>query len=183
VSHAPCAGGPALGKKQRRRGLKPALLAAVLVVLALPLAWPSAALAEGQRRLDSVERRVIAKINAYRDRHGLRVLLPARRLARAADEHSRAMLARDFFGHSLPGAETWEERLRDHVPDGQIGEVLAELPVRTRRQASSVVRMWAASSAHRAVLLSPDLGRIGVARRTGKIDGRRLTVYTTDLSA
>ncbi len=143
---------------------------------------PAVAPAESGRDLDTVERRLIAEINAYRARHGLPGLRPAQSLLRAADEHSRAMVADGFFGHSAPGGESWSERLREHVPSGEIGEVLGELPPRAEHPAARLVRMWARSNQHRAVLLAPDLERIGVARRTGEIDGRRRTVFTTDLS-
>jgi uncharacterized protein YkwD len=43
--------------------------------------------------------------------------------------------------------------------------------------------MWMASPPHRAVLLSPRAGRIGVGKHRGSMGGRRLAVYTLDLAS
>ena len=53
---------------------------------------------------------VIRAINRARAAHGLRRLRAGRRLARAADAHSRSMLRADFFSHGA-----FSQRVRRYV--------------------------------------------------------------------
>ena len=81
---------------------------------------------------------------------------PNRRLARAADVHSRSMLRADFFSHGA-----FSQRVRRFAPR-RIGETIA---MRSRCSARGFVRMWLNSAPHRAVLLSRGFRRVGVGRR------------------
>ena len=65
-------------------------LAALLIVAPAAHAGP---------RLSAIEREVIQRLNDQRAQRGLQPLRAARGLNRAADRHSKDMLARDFFDH------------------------------------------------------------------------------------
>ena len=77
---------------------------------------------------------MIRAINRARASHGLRRLLAGRRLARAADAHSRNMLRADFFSHGA-----FSQRVRRYVRYRSIGETIA---MTSRCSAGTVVRMW-----------------------------------------
>ena len=144
-----------------------------LLVVSFARAVP-AARAEGPR-LDTGERAVIRGINRARRAHGLRRLHPGRRLARAADAHTRAMLRADIFAHGA-----FAQRLRRYVHSGSIGETLAWT---SRCSARTVVRMWLESPSHRAVLLSGRFHRVGVGRRRGSLGATRACVVTADFAS
>ena len=146
------------------------LLSAVLVsVLAAPAAQASGA------RVDRGERAVLRAINAARAHHGLRHVRSHRRLARAADAHTRHMLAADFFAHGA-----FSQRVRRYVRFRSIGETLAWS---SRCSARHLVRMWLNSPGHRAVLLSRTYRRVGIGRRLGDFGGRRACVVTADFAS
>nr|MBA2385882.1 hypothetical protein [Acidimicrobiia bacterium] len=131
----------------------------------LLLASAAPAAQAGGPRLDAGERTVVRVINRARARHGLQRLRAERRLAGAADLHSRQMLAADSFAHG-----SFTERVRRFVGYRRIGETIA---MTARCSAHRVVRMWLASPGHRAVLLSRSFGRVGVGRRVGRLGDRR----------
>jgi uncharacterized protein YkwD len=146
------------------------LLSAVLVpVLAAPAAQAAGA------RVDRGERAVVRAINSARAHYGLSHLRSHRRLARAADAHTRHMLAADFFAHGA-----FSQRVRHYVSFRSIGETLAWS---SRCSARRVVRMWLNSPGHRAVVLSGRYRRVGVGRRTGDFGGRRACVVTADFAS
>ena len=103
-----------------------------LLVLSFAAAAP-AAQAAGPR-IDRGERAVVRAINRARASHGLRRLHAGRRLARAADVHSRSMLRSDFFSHGA-----FSQRVRRYVRFRRIGETIA---MRSRCSARGFVRMW-----------------------------------------
>lgn len=134
-------------------------------------------------RMDPGERAVVRTLNRQRARHGLRRLRGSRKLQRAADAHSRDMLRADFFGHTSSDGTSMTSRVLAYRRSDGIGETLAYLPRRgQRRAARTVVRMWMRSPSHRASILSPGFRRVGVARRTGRLGQRRVTVYTADFA-
>src|SRR5215216_5401027 len=90
----------------------------MLLVLSFAVAAPSARAASP--RIDRGERALIRAINRARASHGLRSLHPGRRLARAADAHTRNMLRADFFAHG-----SFAQRVRRYVHVRSIGETLA----------------------------------------------------------
>jgi uncharacterized protein YkwD len=118
---------------------------------------------------------VIRAINRARASHGLRRLLAGRRLARAADAHTRNMLRANFFSH---GAFT--QRVRRFARYRSIGETLA---MTSRCSARRVVRMWLNSPSHRAVLLSRRFRRVGVGRRLGRLGSSRACLVTADFAS
>ena len=162
-----------------------ACLAAAAVALALVLATgaDSARAAGDGARLDPIERAIVRGINRRRARHGLGALREVRRLARAADFHSREMLAGDYFAHASRDGSSFATRIRRYVRASTLGETLAMLwPPRREHMARCVVSMWMHSPPHRAILLSRSFHRLGVARRTGSLGGRRACVVTADFA-
>jgi uncharacterized protein YkwD len=126
-------------------------------------------------RLDRGERKLVRTINRARARHGLHRLRASAKLSRAADLHSRAMLASETFSHGA-----FFQRVRRFVHYRRLGETLAMTP---RFSARRVVRMWLHSAAHRAVLLSPGFRRIGVGRRKGRLGRMRACLVTADFAS
>lgn len=123
---------------------------------------------------DAVERSVISRLNAIRAQHGVRRLLAARGLARAADAQSSAMARTGAFSHGAMSA-----RVRRYVRARAIGETIAWVPASQGSSAAAVVGAWMRSPGHRATLLSGTFRRIGVARHAA--NGRMF--FTVDLAS
>jgi uncharacterized protein YkwD len=135
-----------------------------------------------QARMSRAERAVIKRVNRLRAEHGLRGLHRDRRLARAADSHSRDMLNADFFAHESSNGESPYNRIRRYRRVNLIGETLAYQPVIGNTSPATIVRMWKESPGHLAVLTTGRFRRIGVAKRRGMLFGQKVTVWTADLS-
>ena len=144
-----------------------------LLVLTFAAAAP-AAQAAGPR-IDRGERAVVRAINRARAARGLRALRAHRRLARAADVHTRSMLRADYFSHG-----DFSHRVRRYVSLRRIGETIA---MTTRCSARKVVSMWMNSAPHRAVLLSRGFRRVGVGRRKGRLGSSRACLVTADFGS
>ena len=109
---------------------------------------------------------VIRAINRARASHGLRRLRAGRRLARAADAHTRNMLRADFFAHgAFVAARAPLRALPPHRRDDRHDLALlrprrradvAELPAPPRRAALAAASAASASAAA--------LGRLGSSR-------------------
>jgi uncharacterized protein YkwD len=150
------------------------LLCTLLSTLLVSIFAAPAAEASGPS-LDAGERAVVRAINRARSHHGLARLSTGRRLARAADAHTRHMLRADYFAHGA-----FAQRVRRYVGFRRLGETLA---LSTRCSARRIVRMWLNSPGHRAVLLSPAYRRVGVGRRTGRLGARRACLVTADFAS
>jgi uncharacterized protein YkwD len=159
-------------------------VASLIAVLTLPLiAHVSTAQAGGgSPRLDGAERSVIRQINAQRQAAGLGKVRAARGLARAADFHSREMLAGDYFAHPSRNGGPFDRRIRRFVPGRAVGETLAMLSS-CRRMAAAVIGMWMSSPSHRAIVMSPSFRRVGVGRRSGRLGGGRACMVTADFAS
>ena len=151
------------------------VLSTLTTLLVLSFAAAAPAAQAGSPRIDRGERTVIRAINRARSAHGLRKLRAGRRLARAADAHSRNMLRSDFFSHGA-----FAQRVRRYVRSRSIGETIA---MTSRCSARAVVRMWLNSSTHRAVLLSGRFRRVGVGRRIGRLGASRACLVTADFAS
>jgi uncharacterized protein YkwD len=146
-------------------------VALVLCTLSTLLFFVSAAPAAQAAgpRIDRGERGIVRAINHARARHGLPRLHAGGRLARAADGHTRSMLAGDYFGHG-----DFASRVRRYVSFRRLGETLAWS---SRCGARQFVRMWLHSPPHRAVLLSPAFRFAGAGFVSGRFHGRRTTLW------
>jgi len=153
-----------------------ALVLCTLTTLLLAVFAAAAPAAQaGGPRFDAGEREVVRAINRARSHHGLRRMYAGRRLARAADVHSRHMLRADSFGHGA-----FSQRVRRFVRYRRIGETIA---MTSRCSARRVVRMWLNSPGHRAVLLSRGFRRVGVGRRVGRLRSQRACLVTADFAS
>jgi uncharacterized protein YkwD len=148
-------------------------LAALLIVAPAAHAGP---------RLSAIEREVIQRLNDQRAQRGLQPLRAARGLNRAADRHSKDMLARDFFDHPSSDGTPFDRRVRRYARAGIVGETLASLPNRGGG-AADVVEIWMNSPAHRAIVLDARLKRVGVGRRWGALGATRTAVVTADFAS
>jgi uncharacterized protein YkwD len=151
------------------------VLCALSMLLVLMFATTAPAAQAASSRIDGGERAVVRAINRARASHHLRALRTHRRLARAADAHSRSMLRSNFFSHGA-----FSQRVRRYVSLRRIGETIA---MTTRCSARKVVRMWLNSPPHRAVLLSGGFRRVGVGRRKGMLGATRACLVTADFGS
>ena len=161
-----------------------ALAAAATAALAVPAGATQAELQD----VPSLERSIVAEINAVRRGYGLPLLRASGALARAADGHSRAMATLGFFGHSSrDGTAFWKRIARSYPRRGYaywtVGENL--LWSSSELDARAAVRMWLRSPPHRKVLLSRSWRELGISAvrasaAPGYFAGSAVTVVTAD---
>ncbi len=132
--------------------------------------------------MDGSEYQVLVGINRFRARNGLGPLRASRALTGAADQHSRDMVRRRYYAHNTLNGRSWNRRIKRYVRASIVGETLDLLygPRGRTSDASIVVSDWMHSPAHRAVLLTPRLRRIGVARASRR--SGRPAVFTADFA-
>jgi uncharacterized protein YkwD len=159
------------------------LTSALGCLLAAVIALPAVA-AAGPARVDKREKSIVRGINVQRARYGLAPVRSSLRLARAADYHSWEMLDANYFTHSSRDGGPFDARIRRFAKQRSLGETLAMLGGGCGRgSAGRIVTMWMNSSGHRAILLSGQYRRIGIARRTGNLGGRKACVVTADFAS
>jgi uncharacterized protein YkwD len=159
------------------------LTSALGCLLAATLAVPALA-AAGNARLDNRERAIVHRINAKRAEYGLAKVKPNRRLARAADYHSREMLSANYFAHESANGGSFYNRVEHFAHKRALGETLAMLGGGCGHGAAGrIVGMWMNSSGHRAILLSGDYQRVGIGVRVGMLGGAKACVVTADFGS
>jgi uncharacterized protein YkwD len=141
-----------------------------------------APLAEANPRLSRTERGVIRLINQFRAENGLGAVRASPALNRAAEQHSRDMLASDFFDHPSSDGTPFDRRVRRYANASAIGETLAAMS-QPRGGAGLVVQMWKDSPPHRAILLTGSFTRVGLSRLRGMLGSSRETVVTADFAS
>ena len=154
----------------------------LILAAAIAAALVAAPAARAGAGLDGFERRVVAELNDARAAQGLAALRPFRGLNRAADHHSRDMLARDFFDHPSSDGTPFDRRVRRFAKARMVGETLAYMS-RRRGGAEAVVHMWLNSAAHRDIVLAPAFRRVGIARRWGTLGSAENAVVTADFAS
>ena len=170
------------------RGLLKGIVAVFAVcALAVP-AIAAGGTTNGVSAEDSLERGVLAEINALRAQHKLAPLKLNVRLTRAADAHSLAMAKRGFFAHeSADGSAFWKRVKRFYSDRGfsrwSVGENL--LWSSPGIDAAGALQMWLDSPPHRKNLLMPQWREIGlsavsVSAAPGVFGGRQTTIVTAD---
>jgi uncharacterized protein YkwD len=118
-----------------------------------------------------LEARLLELVNAERARHGLGVLLPDPELAQVARAHSSDMFARGYFSHYAPDGASMDDRLRRHEVRYRIaGENLA-----LARSLTMAHEGLMKSPGHRANILRPQFGRLGI----GVLDGGKHGLMVT----
>jgi uncharacterized protein YkwD len=133
----------------------------LIVCVAIPAGLAAPAGAEAHPRLSSLERDVLASVNAERVTRGLAPVRPQTDLQGAARAHSRSMAHRSFFSHDSPSGAPFSVRLLGHgyARDGysgwRVGENIASARAGTvAATPQGVVLLWMRSAAHRRVILS-----------------------------
>ena len=125
---------------------------------------------QAQPRPD-LEAQMLELVNAERRAAGLQLVRPDPVLTEVARAHSRDMFARGYFSHYTPEGRDLEDRLRTaHVGYLTAGENLALAP--TLYTAHSGLMH---SPGHRANILRPQFGRLGVGILDGGIHGLMVT--------
>ena len=158
-------------------GPRPMLVAAAGMCLAV--AAPAAPATAAPR----VENAIVKRLNDIRSSRGLPRLRASRGLARAAGVKVREILSSDQLSHTSPDGTPMDRRVRRYVKAKHVGETIAWVSSRKRREAAAVVRSWMRSPAHRATLLAPRFRRIGLARRAGRLGGTRVRVLAANLAS
>lgn len=146
-------------------------VSAVVVVSLLAAGVPVAGAASMTDR-NTLESRLVNRINVIRKDHGLRPIRIVARLGTAADRHARSMGVAFYFRHELftparnPDWSSFGTWIRWYYPgpgyrSWTAGENLAwGAPGINARQ---TVARWLASPPHRANLLEPSWRHLGVA--------------------
>jgi uncharacterized protein YkwD len=164
--------------------------ALAVAVLAAGIGAGSAFAAPGRpaTSLGSLERGVLADINAYRAANHLPALRLSASLTFAARTHSLQMESDGYFGHNSADGTAFWKRIESFYPEGgfaywSVGENL--LWSSPDVNAKKALEMWIASPEHRKNMLDPHWREIGVSAvhsggAPGVYDGRAVTIVTTD---
>jgi uncharacterized protein YkwD len=139
----------------------------------------------------SLERGVLAELNAIRRSHGLRPLRYSAELSAAAAAHSQTMGTRGFFAHeSADGSEFWKRVQRFYGKGGfrswTVGENL--LWSSPDVDPSRALEMWMDSPGHRKNILAADWREIGIAavhfqNAPGVYGDREVTIVATEFGS
>jgi len=151
-------------------GLLGYLVAALLVLVcfkAIGVRLATSAEASSTRvAMTATEQGFVSALDQVRAQHGLPTLAGDGRLAAAAREHSRHMIASGTFSHGA----FWKRIEAQGVTTGKVGETLGW----TSRPSGAVPRIvaaWLASPEHCAILLDPIYRQVGVGVADGAFKG------------
>ncbi len=148
----------------------------ILIVFLAGFALLGPAAGAQARTLSGSEASLLQTMNSVRTSHGLAALRVDVRLLRAARGHSADMLHRQYFAHGSVAGRALAQGARGPV----FGEDLAW---GTGVTAQWVVNQWLASPAHRAVMLRPGFGRVGIGISFGTFAGHGgAAVVTADFA-
>ena len=137
---------------------------------------PAAPVAMTQEEAD-----VFNQTNAYRVANHLPALKPDARLVALARQRSRDMAARDYFGHVTPeGADVFSTMREERLVFWAAGENLARNNYPATTCVSEAMEGWRKSPEHRANLLHPAFGHVGVGVALAKDGKRYFTQVFTD---
>jgi uncharacterized protein YkwD len=135
----------------------------------------------------SLERDVVAQINAFRAARSLPKLALSPSLSRVALTHTMAMGRFGFFAHeSRDGSPFWKRIKRAYDSTGYSTWTVGEnLLWSTDVDAPGALALWAASPAHLKNLLDPRWRQIGISAlrvpaAPGVYGARDVTIITTD---
>jgi uncharacterized protein YkwD len=118
-----------------------------------------------------LEARMLELVNEERRKHGLKELKADTELREVARKHSADMLARSYFSHLSPEGSTPFERMRREGVRFMIaGENLA-----LARNVQMAHTGLMQSPGHRANILRPEFGRLGIGILDGGIHGIMVT--------
>jgi uncharacterized protein YkwD len=167
-------------------------IAAALAITALFVGGTSAAQAcRGGDRVPSPQsiqearRAMVCVINHHRARNDRRPVHGVNTLGNAAQGHSEAMVAQDFFSHEGDGTPASRAAAAGYMGGGRfiVGENLGWGTGRLGTP-RAIVHAWLSSPSHRAVILSRRFRQVGVGVALGSpmgADGPNMATYTVDL--
>ncbi len=119
----------------------------------------------------NLEKQMLQLVNAERNKHGLKALTADSQLATAARIHSSDMLRRGYFSHNTPEGITPFQRLHKlNIVYLYAGENLAMAPTLLKAH-EGLMR----SPGHRANILNPSYGRIGIGIAESSKPGLMIT--------
>ena len=120
---------------------------------------------------EDLEAKMLALVNEEREREGLKPVAADPEMRAVARAHSKDMFARRYFAHINPDGDDPFDRMRAHrVKYTTAGENLAL--AQTLRQAHDGLMN---SPGHRANILQPHFGRLGIGIQDGGIYGLMIT--------
>jgi uncharacterized protein YkwD len=159
----------------------------VLAALVAPTGGCAAFMAKHEAPVDAApvamsaeEAAVLAATNRYREENGLGALKPDAKLVSFARQRSRDMAVRDYFAHVSPEGVDVFDLMREHKYGfWAAGENLARNSYPEGQAVTHAMDGWRKSAAHRANLLHPSFGRLGVGVAIAN-DGKR---YITQVFA
>jgi uncharacterized protein YkwD len=168
-------------------------IAVVLATAALFSGWTSHAsacrgvkLAPSRQGIDNAKRAITCLINRSRAHHGLRRLHGSAALGSAAQVHSDAMAAQNFFSHDGDdGTPTSRAEAAGYMAGARawgLGENL-EWASGKRASPGAIVRAWMMSAEHRSVILSRRFRHIGIGVTNGSPlspDVQNAAMFTAD---
>ena len=167
------ADGQGKAKTVRKRTSRISRYAALLALaLSIPAATPAHAAAcentdqaPTEATVEQSRNAVLCLLNRERTRRHMGRLRENARLRRAAQDHTRDMVQREFFEHVSPGGGTMLDRLKKtgYVDGGgwTIGENIAWGTGQLATPAS-IVRSWMHSPGHRANILRRRFREVGI---------------------
>lgn len=120
---------------------------------------------------EELEARMLAMVNAERARQGLRPLRADPELAEVARAHSRDMFARGYFSHVSPEGEDLGDRLRQ----SRLGYLAAGENLALAPTLAGAHQGLMNSPGHRANILRPQFGRLGIGVLDGGVHGLMVT--------
>ena len=128
-------------------------------------------------KIDSVsEEKMLELVNSERAQRGLRALVPDSAIREVARAHSKDMFERGYFSHYSPEGEDAADRMEKAGVSVVIaGENLAFAPDVVRAHQGLME-----SPGHRANILRPGFGKVGIGVIDGGIYGKMFTQVFTD---
>lgn len=131
----------------------------------------------GPVKMTAAEYRVYQETNAFRTAHGLPALVPDERLVEIARTRSGDMIARKYFAHQAPdGGDVFSLMHRRHIFYTMAGENIARNDYGKLAEDKAVTG-WIDSPGHRANILHPAFGHIGV----GVVTDKKGETYVTEV--
>ena len=118
-----------------------------------------------------LETEMLNLVNAERNRHGLKSLIADAQLAAAAKAHSADMFTRGYFSHNTPeGINPFQRLHKLNISYLYAGENLAMAPTLLKAHEGLMK-----SPGHRANILNPSYGRIGIGILDASVHGLMIT--------
>lgn len=123
------------------------------------------------RERPELESRLLEMVNAERMQRGLKPLQPDPELTRVARAHSRDMFARSYFSHVSPDRDDPFDRMRE----AKVRYLVAGENLALARTLPAAHRGLMESPGHRANILRPQFGRVGIGVLDGGVHGLMVT--------